>query len=107
MGESRLGPSPKVDGVIVIPLADRVWMPPWKTLQFISLVGPTPKRPYFLDLKETKNSMVTVSTILTCEKPKKEESITNTNSLLCQMRLGGASLAKRTSTLMKHRVLVA
>jgi len=106
VGKRRPVPPPNIDSVILIPLADRVRMPPRKAFQAVHSAGLSPNVKYFLDSKKTKNSMMSISTIFR-EKPKKQESITNRNSVLCQMSLRGASLAKRAPTRIKHWVLVA
>jgi hypothetical protein len=48
-------------------------------------------------LKETKNSMVTVPTILVGEESKKEKRVTDAYRLFGQMRPRGTSLAKRAA----------
>ena len=58
-------------------------------------------------MKETKNSMVTVPTILVGEESEKEKRVTDAYRLFGQMRLRGTSLAKRAAAIVKHRVFVA
>jgi hypothetical protein len=65
-----------------------------------------PQRSDFLDLKKAKESVVTVATVFARKKAEEKEHVARANALLCEVRLGGASLAKYAPPVVKHRVLM-
>jgi hypothetical protein len=68
---------------------------------------PAPERSDLFNLKKGKYSMVTILAVLTCEETEENKYVTDAHPLVCEVRLGSASLTKGAPSVAKHRVFMA
>jgi hypothetical protein len=78
----RRGPRAKVQGIVVIPQANRVWVSSRKLVWLVLIARSRSKRSDFFDSKETKDSMMTLPSICVGEQPKKEKRVSDAYRLI-------------------------
>jgi hypothetical protein len=83
-----------------------MWVTHREPSRLIALDWIVSKRDHLFDLEIPEEAVVSITTIRLREKPEKQEDITDTNSVVRQMRLRGSGLAKCAPTILEHGIMV-
>ena len=107
MGSLSLYAATKVKRVVLVPHSNGMGMSPLETLRAVTFGWVYTQVAYLIDYQVSEYPMMTVLAVVGCKKTEEKKHVTDTNRVVRQMRLRGASLPKRPSSIRKCWVFVA
>ncbi len=107
MCSPRLGAEAEVKRVVLVPLSDRMWMPPDQAFKISVLGRSGTKPPHFIHLHIAEYTMMAILAFQRSEQAEEKEYVADTDTIPLQMRLRCTSLPEGPTPITEHRVFVA
>ncbi len=95
----RPRPGAEIERIVLLPLTDGVWMPSWEAYGIVVLRRTTAKSPNLVNLHVPKYPMMAVAAVARSKQTEEKKHVTDPNAIRRQMRLSGARLSKRPTSI--------